>query len=194
MTYVPIIPHVPVGSGGSDGGPRGKPPWLKLEEGEVFVRAYGAAAGGGKRPIVAVAIGLVVMAGMGLFNLCRFAKPEALKAVSQSDNSVPWIAIAVAIILVVNIGFVVAIKAAKQRKAEAYLTSKMLIVKSGKEFAGVPLADISAVQLGTGAARNTLIVHARTAQGPVAQLPVENPDAGLTELIAYSKAAGANLK
>lgn len=194
MTYVPIIPHVPIGGGGAQGGPPGKPPWLKLEEGEVFVRAYGAGASTAKRPVVAILAGLVITLGLGAFNFYIFAKPDTLEAVRQTDKSTPWIAIAVGLILVINLGFLIAMKAAKRRKAEAYLTSKMLIVKSGQGFAGVRLADLSAIKPGTGAEQNMLIVQARTAQQPVARLPVEDPAAALAELTAYSKAQGAKLQ
>jgi hypothetical protein len=193
MTYVPIIPHVPIGGGGAAGGPPAKPPWLKLEEGEVFVRAYGPGAQRTKRSIAAIAIGLLVMFGLGLYNFFLAAKPDTVEAVGKAGDSAPWIAISVGVILVLNVGVLIAIKASRRAKAEAYLTSKMLIIRQGKDYAGVRLADITAIKPGAGADKRTLVVFARSADGPVAQLPVEDPAAALAELAAYSKAEGAKL-
>lgn len=190
MTFVPIVPVVVTRK--KQGG---KPSWLKLEKDEAFVRSYGAApAERAARPLAAVAAALVLTAGLGVFAFAFMTKPATQAAVSQPGDPGPWIAVAVAVILVVNVGIVVAMKAAaKGQKADAYLTSKMLIVRSGKDYAGVRLADITAIQLGSGTEQNTLVVYTRTAQQPVTRLPVTDPAAALAELTAYSKAAGAKL-
>jgi len=193
MTYVPFVPHVPFGSGGS-GGPAGKPPWLKLEEGEVYVRAYGGSAARARRPLIAILIGLVILAGLGVFSFAIFSQRSAPVQQIAPDESVPWIAIATGAILILNAGVLIAVKMSRSGKAAAYLTSKMLIVKSGQDYAGVRLADITAIEAGSGAEQNVLIVRARTAQQPVARLPVTDLAAARVELTAYSKAAGAKLQ
>jgi len=190
MTYIPIIPHVPMGAGGS----QGKPPWLKLEDGEVFVRAYGGSAARARRPAIAILAGLVVLAGLGVFLFVSTSQQSAPAVQDVPDQAFPWIAIATGAILILNAGVLIAVKLSRSGKAAAYLTNKMLIVKSGRDYAGIRLSDITAIQQGAGAQQNTLIVHARTSQGPVAQLPVDNPDSAVAELTAYSKAAGAKLQ
>jgi len=184
---------VPIISGGA-GGPAGKPPWLKLEQGEVFVRAYGTPVARPRRNIAAIAIGLLVAFGFGILNFVQFGKSQAPAAASQPDSPVPWIAIAVGAIVVLNLVVLVAVAAARKRKAAAYLTTRMLIVKSGRDYAGVRLSDITAIQRGSGTEQQMLIVRARTANQPVALLPVADPDVALAELTAYSKAAGAKLQ
>lgn len=194
MTFVPIVPHIS-GRSAQIRGPAAKPSWLRLESGEVFVRAYGAGSACAKQGrVIAIAIGLAVMVALGVLNFAFVSQRTATPVAAPPDSSYPWISIAIGAILVINVAVVVAIKAARRGKAAAYLTTKMLVVRQGKDYAGVPLADISAILQGTGADQGKLVVKTRTAQQPVAWLPVAQPAADLAELVAYSKAAGAKLQ
>jgi hypothetical protein len=190
MTFIPVFQHLLMASGS----PPGKPPWLRLEQDEVFVRSYGGtSADCARKPLAATIIGLVGFAVAGATALALLSRRAAPDIGGGAGDSSPWVAVMVVTILVLNIAFVIVIKAARRRQTEAFLTTKMLIVRHGKACAGVRLTDLTAIQPGTGADRNTLIVRARTAQTPVALLRVDNPAAALAELTAYAKAAGARL-
>ena len=112
----------------------------------------------------------------GLSSVDRYGNESDL-VYAGSGDSTPWIAIAVGAMLILNVGILIAVKASRRAKAEAYLTSKMLIVKRGQEYAGIRLADITKIGSEGGGKLAELVVYARTAQGPVARLPVADPAA-----------------
>jgi len=180
MTYVPIIPHIP---GSGEGAEATKPLWLKLEEGETYLRAYSGSRLQARSKIM-VLIGLLVLGlGFGVFFFLRASSGGA--SIELPGRS--WLVLSV---LVINLIAVIAIMAAKRAGVSAYLTTKMLIVRGPQGFAGVKLADITAIKHDDG----KLTVYSKHQHEPVARLAVADLEKATAELAAYCHKAGAKLQ
>lgn len=186
MTFIPGAPFVPHGRPE----PAGPPDWLKLEPGEVFVRAYGADSAQQRKRVIMVIIGLLVAAQLGLV---FFFGLQSGDLVQLSNPKIPL----ALILLLIALGFVVlTVVSARKRGAqgiEAVLTSKMLVMKSGKSIAGINLSDIARIERRSDSSKKVVVIYITGQARPVAALPVPDLDAAIAEFAAYSAAAGAKL-
>ena len=180
--FIPFI-HVPSGGTGGSGGE--KPDWLKLEPGEQFVRAYGR--GGKQKQPIAITLGLASLALAGVLNFYLFDRRTDIQV---GADLWPVLAVLVGLPLLAVL-MVVFVKL--RRGGQAYLTTRMLIVRQGRGFGGVPLSDITRVRPGSGLAQSRVEVFTTTGASPVASLRVAEPQAAAEELATLAQAAGAKL-
>ncbi|GEM_PF-2119356 len=180
--FIPFI-HVPAGGDGGGGGD--KPDWLKLEPGERFVRAYG---GGGKpKQLIAVKLGLALLVLAGLGNFYLFDRRTDIQIGADL-----WPILAVLIALLV-LPLAMVTLARIRRGSQAFLTTRMLIVRQGRGYGGIPLGEITRVRTGSGLARRQVEVFTTSGSSPAACLQVADPRAAANELAGFAQAAGAKL-
>jgi hypothetical protein len=162
-----------------------KPDWLQLEPGEQFIRAYGGV--GVTKQVIGIKLALVGLVLAGVANFYLFDR--------RSDGQVGadlWPILAVAMALVVFAALFVVFTVVR-RRGQAWLTTRMLIVKRGKGYGGIPLGEITRIRTGSGLARRNVEVFTTTGASQVASLCVADPRAAAEELAAYARAAGAKL-
>jgi hypothetical protein len=97
---------------------------------------------------------------------------------------------------IVILGIALAVKLAIRKRGavnQVVLTSKMLVMKSGKNTAGIKLSDIVRITQSSSNAKGLMDVYIKGGQAPVVVLPVTDVAAGIAELTAYASAEGAKL-
>jgi hypothetical protein len=188
MTFIPVVPFVPPGRFE----PAGPPVWLKLEPGEVFVRVYGDIQPQRRKAIIAAVLGLLVFAQLGVF---FFLQAGDSSAGESSGQPITLMALIAGLIVILGIALAVKLAVRKRGAAnQAVLTSKMLVLKSGNDIAGINLGDIVRMEPKSDSSKKAVLVFIAGQARPVAALVVQNLDAAIAELTAYASAAGAKFK
>lgn len=185
--YVPVMTN-------SRGGKSQVPAWLKLAEGEKFVRRWGRGCCGENSSrstaisSVIAALATVVAGQVGAFDFDMFDA-------NGEPTSTRWILIACfSAAMLFAIGIVIW-SLARRSRLQAALTDRRIVFREKGRVAELALRDLT--RLGTAESGSEKLVQFYTSANkriPIASLPVKDPHDVLEEIRQQASEAGAELK
>jgi hypothetical protein len=168
---------------------RGAPGWLKLDADEQFIQHFGSCCSSSRSGGMAT----ILTGFMGAGTYIATAMISDVKPGSAGSRDLgDWIAIGVGAVLLISI--LISVLMLKRNRLQAVLTERRVLFREKGRLTQVALRDITKLTAANSGGELLVQFHVRRQRGPVASLPVKDPEEVIRQIEELAIAAGAELK